>query len=158
MIVQSLSYSSIDSGCRFSSTRLLLCHDLTVLILSRMITQSSSLQWPLTSSTVPQRSYPFSRLPPYAIPCKEYRTLWCPIKGDREPFKVVPPLNVDVDDLREAIHAKGIDTKSAVLPKEPCYLKGVDVVGTIITIVADPFVVAEGIRTLGTQRKFRPPC
>jgi len=71
-----------------------------------------------------QPSYPFSSYgqpSQYPTSCKEYRLLWCSILGDREPFKVALPLNivVDVDDLKEAIHVKGIDTtKSTVLPKD----------------------------------------
>jgi hypothetical protein len=71
-----------------------------------------------------QPSYPFSSYgqpSQYPTPCKEYRSLWCFILGDREPFKVVLPLNiaVDVNDLKEVIHVKGIDsTKSTVLPKD----------------------------------------
>ena len=50
---------------------------------------------------------------------QEYRTLWCLFLGDKEPFKVALPLNVDVDDLKELIHIKGIDTtKSTVLAKD----------------------------------------
>jgi hypothetical protein len=71
-----------------------------------------------------QPSYPFlsySQLSHYPTPCKEYHSLWCFILGDREPFKVALPFNVvvDVDDLKEVIHIKGIDTtKYTVLPKD----------------------------------------
>ncbi|KAM6498799.1 hypothetical protein JOM56_006747 [Amanita muscaria] len=55
----------------------------------------------------------------YAEPCEEYRILWCLIEGDRKPFKVTPPLNFDIDDLKVFIHAKGINTtKFSVLPKD----------------------------------------
>jgi hypothetical protein len=69
-----------------------------------------------------QPPYPFSsygQLSRYPTPCKDYCLLWCFILGDREPFKVALPINVDVDDLKEVIHIKGIDTtKSIVLPKD----------------------------------------
>ena len=69
-------------------------------------------------SSSPQRSYPLS-LPQHPVPRQEYRTLWCLFLGDKEPFKVALPLNVDVDDLKELIHIKGIDTtKSTVLAKD----------------------------------------
>ena len=67
-----------------------------------------------------QPSYPLSSYGQLPTPCKEYRSLWCFILGDREPFKVALPLNiVDLDDLKEVIHNKGIDTtKYTVLPKD----------------------------------------
>jgi len=42
-------------------------------------------------------------------------------QGDREPFKVGLPVNVylDVDDLKQIIHTKGVNTTtSTVLPKD----------------------------------------
>ncbi|KAK2467447.1 hypothetical protein APHAL10511_000302 [Amanita phalloides] len=57
----------------------------------------------------------------HSYPRVEYRTLWCLLLGDQRPFEVTPPLNidVDVDDLRELIHTKGIDTtKSTILAKD----------------------------------------
>jgi hypothetical protein len=65
-----------------------------------------------------QRSYllsSYGQLPQHPVP-PEYCALWCLFLGDKEPFKVALPLNVDVDDLKELIHIKGIDTtKSNVL-------------------------------------------
>lgn len=81
-----------------------------------------SNQTSIPSST--RRFYPFpnySRLPQQPIPCEEYLTLWCLILGDKQPFKAALPLHVDVDvdDLREVIHIKGVDTtKSTVLAKD----------------------------------------
>ena len=76
------------------------------------------------SSTSNKMADPFQtsgQPPQYPTPCEEYRSLWCFILGNREPFKVALPLNIvfDLDDLKEVIHIKGIDTtKSTVLPKD----------------------------------------
>ena len=72
-------------------------------------------------STIPQRSSGYSRLPQYPVPREEHSAFWCLILGDLEPFKITLPLNIDIDinDLKEVIHIKGIDTtKSTVLPKD----------------------------------------
>lgn len=72
---------------------------------------------PFSLSTIPQRS----SLPQYSIPREEHRAFWCLVLGDLEPFKVSLPLNIglDIDDLKEVIRIKGIDTtKSTVLPKD----------------------------------------
>ncbi|KAM6493374.1 hypothetical protein JOM56_011508 [Amanita muscaria] len=73
-------------------------------------------------TSVPRRSSPppgYGRLSAYAEPCEGYHILWCLVEGDCKPFKVAPPLNFDIDNLKELIHAKGIDTtKFSVLPKD----------------------------------------
>jgi hypothetical protein len=52
----------------------------------------------------------------FALDVSEENLLWCLIQGDREAFKVVPPLCscIDVDDLKRVIQA-GIKT---VPPKD----------------------------------------
>ena len=41
--------------------------------------------------------------------------LWCLIQGDRQAFKVAPPLYIDVDDLKQFIHDS---IESTVPPKD----------------------------------------
>ena len=48
-------------------------------------------------------------------PSEENLPLWCLVQGDRQAFKVVPPLCIDVDDLKRVINA-GIE--SMVPPKD----------------------------------------
>jgi len=72
-------------------------------------------------STLWQRFYPFSSCDRLPIRSDQYRFLWCLILGDREPFKVSLPLgaDVDVDDLKQVIHVKGVDTtRYTTLPKD----------------------------------------
>lgn len=57
------------------------------------------------SSTIRQHSSSYSQLPRHS---EENHTLWCLIQGDRESFKVTPPSYIDIDDLKQLIHAKGI--------------------------------------------------
>ena len=64
--------------------------------------------------------YPLSSYDRPPIRGDEYRILWCLILGDRQPFKVSVPfdIDVDIDDLKQVIHIKGINTtRHTVFPK-----------------------------------------
>jgi hypothetical protein len=74
-----------------------------------------------SNSSSPERSYgQLPQGPQHPVPCEEYRILWCLFLGNKEPFKVaLPHVDIDVDDLKELIHTKGIDTtKSTVLAND----------------------------------------
>src|SRR6266540_1693351 len=77
-------------------------------------------------------------------PSEENLPLWCLIQGDRQAFKVVPPLClcIDIDDLKRVIHA---GTESMVPPKDLTLWK----VWAISkkSQHCDRFLIAEGIGT-----------
>jgi hypothetical protein len=77
------------------------------------------------------------------IPENEYRTLWCIIESDREPFKVILPLNSDVDDLKEAIYAKGLVLQSSLCSLKILFFGRYGCFLNKFTIVPDPFIPAE---------------
>ena len=89
----------------------------------------------------------FSQLP-------EEKPLWCLIQGDRQAFKVAPPLYIDVDDLKRVIHA-GIDSR--VPPKDLILWKVWGRRPNDHNIVINHFSIAERIRTIGTRRHLCPP-
>lgn len=46
------------------------------------------------------------------------RILWCIIQGDDTTFKVVVPVDADIDDLRELVKEKGISENQRILAKD----------------------------------------
>jgi hypothetical protein len=47
------------------------------------------------------------------------RKLWCLVEGDRTPFQVDAPPSMNIAQLKELVHEKGIDaTKNTVLAKD----------------------------------------
>ena len=115
-----------------------------------MADQSQSLP-----STIPNRCY--DTLPSYSVQCEDHRILWCIVQGDCEVFKVTPPLNIDIDDLKAVVHAKSVDiTRRSLLPKDLILWK-VWSLSLAMTISGDSFALATGTGTLGTERYFREP-
>ena len=45
--------------------------------------------------------------------------LWCLVEGDSTPFKVIAPLNADIDDLKTLVRERGINVaERTILAKD----------------------------------------